>query len=257
MDNPYAAPQKSGGSESAPAVQGPSRAQDLALVRTWLGQSGFLILGISGAAGVLTSLLLDLQAFYMPESGSSMMGLLNTVLMIIVSMVAIHIAVGRWRDPKAPLGPMLNRGFTTGGRAILPLVLRGFALIIGLVFFFIPGVVIGMRTLMLHGMFALGYRDEGVKSLKRAWERSEGQSADLLVLVLLGITPLIFMSVLEGAWQYVAYEQGLGIGLLLAASLPLAFIRAFVSTLLPLLGAARVIGWIKEDQGELSFPWEQ
>jgi hypothetical protein len=109
---------------------------------------------------------------------------------------------------------------------------------------------------MVEGMFALGFQDEGVKSLKRSWDRSEGQMGDLFVLAVLGALPLGAMVVLEAAWQYVAFEQGLGIGLLLAGSLPLAFIRAFASVLLPLLGAARVVGWIQQDRGELSFPWE-
>lgn len=256
MENPYASP-KHVGEQALATISGPSRSQDLSLLRTWLGQSGFVILGFTGGLGALTSLLLDLQAFYAPDSGASMLGLLNSVLMILVSVVAIHIAVGRWRDPQAPLGPIINRGFTTGGRVVLPVILRGLVSLLGLVLFIVPGVIFAMRTLTLEAMFALGYREEGVKTLKGAWARSEGQLGDLFALLVIGAAPLLFMSVLEGAWQYVAYEEGLGIGLLLAGSLPLAFIRAFVSVLLPLLGAARVISWIQEDQGELVFPWEQ
>ena len=256
MENPYATPKHVGEHAQAP-IGGPSRSQDVALVRTWLGQSGLVILGITGSLGALTSLLLDLQAFYAPDSGASMLGLLNSVLMILVSVVAIHIAVGRWRDPQAPLGPIINRGFSTGGRVVLPVILRGLISLVGLVLFIVPGVIFAMRTLTLEAMFALGYREEGVKTLKGSWDRSEGQLGDLFVLLILGAMPLLLMSFAEGVWQYVAYEEGLGFGVLLAVSLPLAFVRSFVSVLLPLLGAARVISWIQEDQGELVFPWEK
>lgn len=257
MDNPYSAPQHSQDPHPDPEIGTPSRTQDMALVRTWLGQSGFLILGLSGLAGVLGSLLLDLQAYFMPTAGSSLLGLLNTALIVVVSVVCIQVAVGRWRDPKAPLGPIINRGLQTGGRAIVPVILRGMAMLLGLLFFIVPGVIFALRTMMLHGMFALGYHDEGARSLKLSWDRSEGQLMDLFVLGLLGAIPLALMVLLEGLWQYVAYEESVGIGVLLLFSLPLAFVRAFVSMLLPLLGAARVVGWIKQDRGELSFPWEQ
>lgn len=225
-------------------------------MRTWLGQSGLVIFGITGSLGALSSLLLDLQAYYAPESGAGMLALLNSVVMILVSVVAIHIAVGRWRDPEGALGAMINRGFSTGGRMVMVVIARGVITLLGLLLFIAPGVVFAMRTLTVEAMFALGYQDQGLKTLKRSWERSEGQLGDLFVLLGVGAAPLLLMNFVELFWQDVAYGEDLSFGVLVMVSLPLAAVRSFASVLLPLLGAARVIGWMQEEQGELRFPWE-
>lgn len=252
MANPYAAPEAKPGGQEDEALEGFSR--DLGLVRAFLAAAGWPLLAISAGVSAVLSLLMDLQGWFAPEMSASPMSLMSAVVNIALAAVVVRVAVGRWQDPQGALGPMVQDAIKRLGPMVGPLFVRGILTVLGTVFFVVPGLVFAARTMTIEAIVMLGLDQGGPdvlegpapkKGIRAAWAFSEGKTLSMMGGFLAGLAPFSVLLILEAAWQMVAFEQGVGLGVLLAVSTPLAAIRGFFSILLPLFGAARVLTWMQ------------
>lgn len=158
-----------------------------------------LVLEIIGLVVVfLATFLCALILQRVPYIGNTLNNFADLVIQVFVSIAAINIGL-KIVDGKDFDVSSLFEKFDIGGKYFIGLILYQIAVVLGLIFFIIPGLVIMIRC-GLFGFFIVEKNAGALESLKMSWNTVKGASWKffLFQLALLLLNILGFICLLVG-----------------------------------------------------------